>query len=310
MVRFPYQAGRDSVYLPKPAYHAAKALTEFLSGFTFVRRLAASRPRDFVLLFARGEELRLAAWTAARGPATVVIPAASGAFRVLSHKGEPGAPIAAGPEGLRIELDGSPRYLTPEKPDTDLRAAPAWQPGLIPEYPPGTLEPVAGFDRLPAGWNLVPDGDEKVAFTATLTARAPAEGIPLPGMEVLRIDYAFGDGWRFARIAPATDLPIAGKPEEFGLWIHGDGTGNLARLRFTDSSGQTFQPDGFAIDWKGWRYVVFPMDGTESGHWGGADDGVVHYPVRWDSLFLIDSARQRATKGAVSIAGPVLVLPR
>jgi len=389
MVRFPYLAGRDLVFVPKPSYLAAKALTGFLSGFTFARRLAVGGRQDYVLLFTRGNEVRVAAWTAAGAPGTVVIPAAPGSFRVLSHQGEPGSPIAAGPEGLRVELDGSPKYLAPEAPDPVLRGAPEWQPGLdvdvlpaeestlairvanpsgtpflgtarlthleglrcaapaatlsvggegeavvrfavegsatgyavgalvetqagrlVAEAPPKAFEPLGGFARLPAGWNVLPDGDAKVLFTATLTAGTPAMGHPFPGTAILRLEYAFGDGWKFARIAPTKDMLIAGKPESFGLWIHGDGTGNLARLRFTDATGQTFQPDGFAVNWKGWRYVVFPMDGTEAGHWGGAGDGVVRYPIRWDTLLLIDSANQRATKGTVWIGGPVLIRSR
>jgi hypothetical protein len=50
-----------------------------------------------------------------------------------------------------------------------------------------------------------------------------------------------------------------------------------------------------------------PLDGGNVGHWGGADDGVVHWPVRWDTYLLIDKDRGRAGKGEVLMAGPVLV---
>jgi len=31
------------------------------------------------------------------------------------------------------------------------------------------------------------------------------------------------------------------------------------------------------------------MAGEDTGHWGGTDDRKVPYPIRWDSVFLLDS---------------------
>jgi hypothetical protein len=53
--------------------------------------------------------------------------------------------------------------------------------------------------------------------------------------------------------------------------------------------------------------VTIPLDAGNSGHWGGADDGVIHYPIRWDTLLLIDSARREKTAGEVYLASPLLV---
>ena len=67
------------------------------------------------------------------------------------------------------------------------------------------------------------------------------------------------------------------------------------------------EPTGEPITWKGWRYVSFPLDGTHSGHWGGANDGMIHYPIHWDTLLLIDSADRQQTQGEVYLAAPTLV---
>ena len=40
----------------------------------------------------------------------------------------------------------------------------------------------------------------------------------------------------------------------------------------------------------------------------GENDGVIHYPLRWDTLLLIDSAHREQTGGEVDIASPTLVL--
>ena len=77
-------------------------------------------------------------------------------------------------------------------------------------------------------------------------------------------------------------------------------------MRFTDATGQTFQPVAEPIRWKGWRYVAFDLDGRRGGHWGGANDGVVHYPIRLDTLLLIDKRRDRTGRGEVYVAAPTL----
>lgn len=470
MVAFPYRAGRDPVYDPKPAYRAARALTSFLDGFRFSKRLATGNPQDHVLLFSRGDEVRLAAWTAADEPRPVTIPAGPGTFRAMDHRGEPRPPLAAGAAGLTVTLNSAPQYLTPEGPNDLLRVAAAWDrvpleilappsvaarlslknplprplrvrtgpasvstveaggtvsdtiplptefqrdPDPVPlrveweiegmgrlvqesallarnplrltvlprtgpvlplrlenptgeafrgkvrltdleglrsaspevpvEFRTGETEKVAkvtvegggvaeyragarvedeggrGVLKVPARrfvavddffsaepYRILPDGDAKVASEQTVAAGAPAEGPPVAGMGTLRITYRFDAGWKFLRLVPKAERPIDGKPKAFGLWIHGDGEGNAPRLRFVDSTGQCFQPSAEALTWKGWRYVIFPMDGSGAGHWGGANDGKVHYPVRWDTLFLLDSHRQRS-QGNVHLAGPTLI---
>ena len=89
--------------------------------------------------------------------------------------------------------------------------------------------------------------------------------------------------------------------------MYGNGTGNGLRLRFTDSTGQTFQADGGQMDWTGWRYVQFSLTGSDS-YWGGADDGTVHYPISLDTLLLVDGLR-KASEGTVYLARATLIYP-
>ena len=99
---------------------------------------------------------------------------------------------------------------------------------------------------------------------------------------------------------------FAGQPSTLGLWVHGDGSGNRLRARVTDAGGQTFQPDGPALDWTGWRWVTFDLaDLRHAGHWGGANDGVAHGALRLDTLLLVDGPRH-ATQGTIYLAGPAL----
>ena len=477
----PYFSGREPVYDAKPSYKAARTLASVLGGFKFNKRLAAGADDDYVLLFAKGDEVRLAAWTTAKEPHAVTIPASPGRFKVTGHTGDALAAITADKEGLKVALTDAPQCLSPEGPNDLLRLAAAWErapleivdlgggprtlalsiknplarpirvkaggdrdfvdltsgasavlattfattridspqrvcPRLVEEglgtvgqssvflpsdplrivlLPPGKdalavqvenpagdafkgnvtpldldglrpqsasmplefiagerrksvrfalIEPVAKeyqlgvgvtddkgglvaglpssrftlvadfsrytADSLAAAWQIVGDGDAKVPSTQTVSLAAPPEGPPAPGVACMKIAYVFEAGWKFARLVPRTDdlKKIEGMPKVLGLWVYGDGSGNRVRLRMTDSTGQTFQPVGEKVDWRGWRYVEFPMaEFGQAEHWAGAGDGVVHYPIRWDALMLIDSSGRQKTQGDIYIAWPVLV---
>lgn len=491
----PYHAGRQPVYDPKPAYVAAKALTSALTGFSFNKRLIVEDPHDYVLLFARGDEVRLAVWTTAIASHAAVIPASPGRFQVTDHLGKSLAPLDADKNGLTITLTDAPQYLVPEAANDLLRIAAAWQrapldltmpaqraavmrldlrnplaqpivasaaqawreamvgsgwrnmpgmpqveiapaqsallatpfdlersdrpvnvrlecnvegvgnlaqvvqvtaanplrvtfgpplagqlvvrvenpsgeafqgmlrltdeQGLRPQKPALPLELASGqtkkdlvfplaekqvrdfrlgfrvedrggalqlcvpaarmvlvddFSRysaenLPTAWQIVPDGDAKVASTQSIGVAAAPPGLPAAAASTLAIRYSMAKGWKFIRLAPRTKelKTIEGQPKALGLWIFGDGSQNSPRLRFVDSTGQTFQPSGTAIVWKGWRYVEFAMDGGAAGHWGGANDGIVHYPIRWDSVLLIDGLRRETGPSEILVSSPMLI---
>lgn len=165
------------------------------------------------------------------------------------------------------------------------------------------------LDILGSRLSVTPDGDAKVASTQSLDVAEPPDGPVAKGVSSVRLTYRYDKGWKFVciRLTDPSKGAIEGKPSALGMWIHGDGQGNVPRLRFVDSTRQTWQPDGDPIVWSGWRWVTFPLDGTRSGRWGGADDGVIHYPIRWDAVFLLDSAGGRATQGAIHIAAPTLI---
>jgi hypothetical protein len=107
-------------------------------------------------------------------------------------------------------------------------------------------------------------------------------------------------------LAPAAPA-ILGEPKALGLWIHGDGSGVLPYLSFLDSSGQSFEEGGGPINWKGWRYVLIFMDTPQASHSGGANDGVIHYPIRWDSLLTLRNATQNEMSGIIYFTGPTLI---
>ena len=113
LVRNAYQDGRDQVFEPKPAYLAAKTLSAvFLDGYAYQRRLSVGSDSDYVLVFSKGDELRLAAWTTSTSAHRVVIPIKEGNFRITKHTGESAGSISSGPQGLELTVSTAPVYLT------------------------------------------------------------------------------------------------------------------------------------------------------------------------------------------------------
>lgn len=479
-VKYPYHKGRTPVYDPKPSYLAAKTLTTVLNGFQFNKRLAVASGDDYVYLFSKGDEVRLAAWTTSKTPHAATIPASPGRFAVTSHTGESLAALTADAQGLTITLNDTPQYLVPEAANDLLRVASAWQrapldlalraqpsfplslslrnpldrpirvssggaatelkpgqsvslstsfdlmrvvepvdvrlecrieglgtlaqtvpvqatnplsiavgppiggslfvrvdnpsgeafkglvrlidvKGVLPiqtelpiefqagqqeqmvrfvlqttrikDYrlgvriedqqrrlqvllPPATMRLVDDFSRytpetLTAAWHMIPDGDAKIASTQSVAVASLPSGSPMAGDTTLQIAYTMAEGWKFVRLSPKTDAlrKIGGRPKALGFWIYGNNSKDVVRLRFVDSTGQTFQPSGDRITWTGWRYLEIPLDGTGASHWGGANDGVVHYPIRWDTLLLIDGARLASEPPPVYLSSPVLIQP-
>ncbi|MGC8744693.1 MAG: cellulase family glycosylhydrolase [Verrucomicrobiia bacterium] len=148
------------------------------------------------------------------------------------------------------------------------------------------------------------DGDSKVPAKVNIVKTFTNDN---PFKDVWTVEYKFDSGWRFVRISENGRRVIQGKPKEFGLWVHGDNSGNILRMRLTDSNGQTFQPNGPAINWKGWRWVKFNLaDLSSAGHWGGANDGIVRGDSRLDTLLIIDGSN-RQTEGKIMLSGFTLI---
>ena len=175
---------------------------------------------------------------------------------------------------------------------------------IVAEVPPQTFRSI----DVPS-FRAALDGDAKIAATASITlADAPGDK-SAPSPKAFRLDYNFSEGWRFVRCVPDVPkpLPLAGKLQALGAWVFGDNSGCSLNLRIRDDSGQTFQVNGPKIEWTGWRWVTLDLSGLRhAGHWGGANDGVIHGSLRWDCPLLLDGHRRKAA-GTVWFAGLTLI---
>jgi hypothetical protein len=122
-VYFPYAGGSKPVYRPKPAYLALQTLSRMLGGFRYSRRLEVGGKQDYVLLFTRGEEVRLAAWTISSSQRTVEISAGRGRVAETNYLGHRLAPVKSRKWRLEITLGDAPVYLVPGHWDKSLQEA-------------------------------------------------------------------------------------------------------------------------------------------------------------------------------------------
>lgn len=156
------------------------------------------------------------------------------------------------------------------------------------------------------------DGDAQVPAQASLVLTNPPPAPEPPATRAYRLDYEFDPGWRFVRCAiPPDRAPVAVpvQAKRLGLWIRGDGSGNALRIRLGDDAGQTFQLNGPRLDWREWRWVTFDLQNWgDYGHWGGANDGVVRGPLRFDTPLLIDGTRTKCA-GTIYFTPPSIEVP-
>jgi len=120
-VYFPYQPGAKPVYRPKPAYLALKTLSGILSGYQFSKRLEVGGAGDYVLLFRKEQDVRLAAWTTSSTARKVAIPSAPGRVMLTGHLGQKLKPLASHQGRLAITLTDAPVYLVPEYANQNLQ---------------------------------------------------------------------------------------------------------------------------------------------------------------------------------------------
>lgn len=218
--------------------------------------------------------------------------------------------------GMRLEREvsvekGSTQriWFETEKPILDeVRAELVSKEGeVVARIPPGKFVPLEWVGDKPL-LELESGGDEKRQVTFSLSAKAPPPGLPSPPAKALSLIYEAKPGWCYVEAKPLESKPIEGKPMALGVWVCGDASGALLRMRYEDASGQVWQPDGGALDFVGWKFVTFSLAGDAEGRWGGANDGILYPPIRIETAFLLDSPGGRGMKGEVYFASPVLFL--
>ena len=111
LVRNAYRPGRDQVYEPKPAYLAARTFSEYFNGYQFEKRLPIGSDNDYVLVFSKAGDRRIAAWTTSPTARRVNVPLGAGTFDLMKHTGETTTTVSANQQSLTIEVSTAPTYV-------------------------------------------------------------------------------------------------------------------------------------------------------------------------------------------------------
>ena len=150
-------------------------------------------------------------------------------------------------------------------------------------------------------YRVLPDGDPRVGSSIDAEVAKSPSGLPGGQRNALHIRYTFEKGWKFFRLAPVGRKHAAmdGEPAAIGMWVYGDGSGDILNLRYVDASGQTFQTSAGEIRWQGWKWVSFSLEPKSASYWGGNNDGKITYPISIDTAALVDSPGGRGGKGEI-----------
>ncbi|QGN47100.1 phosphodiester glycosidase family protein [Micromonospora sp. WMMD558] len=132
-------------------------------------------------------------------------------------------------------------------------------------------------------------------------ARASGSVAPAPGRTGagLRMTYDFSQstGTRAAYADPPTWIDVPGQPQAFGMWIHGNGTGEWPSLHLHDAQNTQHVLRGPLVTWTGWRYVEFTVP---SG---------VQYPLRVRRFYVAETRADAQYRSEVVIDDLVAKVP-
>jgi hypothetical protein len=111
LVRNNYLSERYGAFQPKPAYLAAKTLTDLFSGYSFQKRLAVGSNEDYVLVFTNGANHRMTAWTTSPTSHRIAIPDTEASSVVISPTGETRTAVSSVQAKVVIEISRDPVYI-------------------------------------------------------------------------------------------------------------------------------------------------------------------------------------------------------
>lgn len=131
--------------------------------------------------------------------------------------------------------------------------------------------------------------------TATLSTTTGIDGT------ALQAAYTFSGGT--GAVILTKEVAIADTPTAIGVYLNGDNSRHIWRLRFTDAEGETFQAVVGDLQ-SGWRYYQVDLANTGAmSSWGG--NGTVQFPIKFNSL-VVDK-HTSVTSGTVKMDAVVSV---
>ena len=109
----------------------------------------------------------------------------------------------------------------------------------------------------------------------------------------LTYDFSQSTATRAAYATPPQEIPVAGQPQSFTMWIKSDGKGAWPSLHLKDAGGTDQVLRGDLLSEEGWQQITFEVP-----------EGVA-YPLRLHRFYLAETAARRAVhrRGRAGRAG-------
>jgi hypothetical protein len=277
----------------RPAYAACREMFEQLDGFRLAQRIDSDEDLDYVLLFENtAGDKRLVTWTA---PPPGGTPDEAWPHHAEIHTSESSAKGDSVPTSIRVTLTGKPEYVV-VAPNVEVKHCVAGEP--IKGAAPIARTPEAPEWAVPlnlfvsgAKWEFQPNTGDG-SFTLDATDEGKSIG-------VMAYDFTKSTARSIPYVLATTPVDI---PEgTLEVWIHARSPiAQQLTFRLIDSTGQTHQ---FKRRIKGtgtWEAIRIPLT-RRLEHWGGANDGQIHFPVK-TLVFSVPRPSEEHKVGAVQYA--------
>jgi len=133
-----------------------------------------------------------------------------------------------------------------------------------------------------------------------------------PSSFALLLPYAFTKAPKsYEQVYSSTVQTIPYGVRAARFWMKGDGKATALYSRIIDSSGQIFQFYSMGNTGNtGWRLIELPLDDfypDQENYFNSPADGVLHFPIRWDSLVIVNSPPGGNVSGSVQISRPIYI---
>ena len=271
---------------PRPALEAFQTMVRQLDGYHYASRIPSDSPRDYLLVFenAAGER-KLVAWTS---PAPGGSPDETLEHAVVLPNGQVEAHICAdllgastpAPFGLALSLSGAPQYVALPKgwnaPGSAVSIGPAKLPAAGPGGGPVEAHTCADLNLFAPDtpWEFLPNTGKGSFSLGTDTA----DNRPL-GTLVWDFTESKAKGTPYVIASVPADIASAAA---LSLSVRTPIVQQVT-VRVTDATGQTLQAKLRARGTKQWETLSMPLN-KKLEHWGGANDGKAHFPLKAISL--------------------------
>lgn len=263
------------------AYKAGKVMVDTLRGYRYEKRLDTTRTRDYILRFTNDAGgVMLVAWAAPpRGQSPDMTPkhtvhlAVSGVSEV-SGAGPMRLTQIYGKESklevkdgvIALALSGAPRYvLVSDSGGKDVRTT----------YRPGPHEAELDMGRndlklfeAGADWKFLKNTGEGSFALSKAGKRA---------VGIVKYDFTRSKSKTTPYVLASVATKVPDSAREIVIDVRSP-IEQKVTLRLIDSTGQTHQYKGATHGTKGWETIHIPL-GHRLEHWGGANDGRIHYPI-------------------------------